>query len=163
MLNNKIFVVALAITLLLPATVLAKPQVSVAIKAEKEVVVTEEGKQVKKMVEAKEVLPGETILYSLDYSNTGDEAATDLVISDPLPEGTTFVAGSATEVGDLSFSIDGGKTYKKPTLLTYEVVMPDGSKEVRVASPELYTHVRWILPRIAAGGSGTIHFKVKVK
>lgn len=149
--------------MLLAGTALAQPKVNITIKAEKEVVVTEKGKTVKKMVEAKEIVPGEVIIYTLSYGNTGSEAATSVVISDPIPAGTSYIPGSASETGELTFSIDHGKSYKKPALLTYEVATPDGKKEKRVASPEEYTDIRWVISAVPAGGKGAVSFKVKVK
>ena len=60
-------------------------------------------------------------------------------------------------------SIDGGQTYKKPSLLTYEIINPDGSREKRSASPEQYTNIRWQLPQVAAGARDELSFQVKVK
>lgn len=155
-------IVALAL-LALPLAAWAAPQININIKAEKEVVVTEDGKQVKKIVEAKEIFPGETIFYTLNYQNAGTETAANVAITDPIPAGTAYLPGSASEAGDLAFSIDQGKSYKKPSLLTYEVNTPEGKKEKRVASPEEYTHIRWTLPSVAAGAQGSVSFQVKVK
>lgn len=141
----------------------AAPNITVAITAEKEVVVAEKGQQVIKRVAAREFLPGETIVYSLRYRNSGSDAASNVVIDDPIPVGTVFVPGSASETGDLAFSIDHGKTYKKPTLLTYEFKNGAGKKERRVASPDEYTNIRWTLSAIPAGSTGTVQFKVRVK
>lgn len=160
---RKILITALAATLLLPVAALAKPQVKIGITAEKEVVVTENGQSVTKRVPAAEATPGETIIYTLEVANNGDEPATNVVVNDPIPEGTSFLPGSASGDGAPAFSIDGGKTYNKPSLLTYEFTNPDGSKEQRVASPEKYTHIRWQIPQIAAGAKLELGFKVKVK
>lgn len=159
----KILTLALVSALFLPTAALAKPQVELAITAEKEVTAVENGQQVVKRVPAADILPGETVIYTIVFANTGDETATNMLIDDPIPDGTAYVPGSATEAGEVTFSIDGGQTYKKPSLLTYEVTNPDGSKEKRVASPEQYTHVRWQIPQIAAGAKGEVSFRVKVK
>lgn len=162
--NGLRLTILIALTaLVFPLAAWAKPNVIIAIKAEKEVIVTEKGKEVKKVVEAKDITPGEVVTYNLSYENKGDETATSVAITDPIPAGTAFILGSASEVGDLTFSIDQGKTYKKSSLLTYEVIDAKGNKEKRVASPEEYTHIRWTIPTIAPGTKGTVTFKVKVK
>jgi uncharacterized repeat protein (TIGR01451 family) len=153
-----------AVTLLAMAPAAwGQPNVSISIKAEREVMVKEKGKDVRKKVPAKGVKPGEEIVYTISYVNSGNEAATDVVLTDPIPAGTAFIPGSATEAGDLTFSIDKGKSYKKPTLLTYEIKTSSGTAQKRVASPEEYTDIRWTIPSVAAGGKGSVHFRVKVK
>lgn len=149
--------------LLLPAAAWAKPVVNIAIAAEKEITVEENGQKTTKRVPAAEAAPGETIIFTLEVANSGDETATNVVVDDPIPAGTSYLPGSATEIGEVTFSIDDGKSYKKPSLLTYEVTLPDGKKDKRVASPEQYTHIRWQIPQIAAGAKGEVSFRVKVK
>ncbi len=151
------------LALLLPLTAWATPVITVAIKAEKEVVVTENGQKITKIVEAQEIFPGEIVIYTLTYRNTGSSAAQNVAITDPLPEGTSYLPGSASEVGDLVFSIDQGQTYKRPSLLTYMVTQPDGSVVTRVASPEEYTHIRWTIPEILPGAEGAVSFKARIK
>ncbi len=153
----------LAAALLLPAAAFAQPKVAISIKAEKEVTVTAGGKKIKKKVEAKKFQPGEEIIYTITYNNSGSEAASDVVISDPIPEGTSYIPGSATEKGDLNFSIDKGKSFKKPTLLTYEIKTKTGQVEKRVATAEEYTDIRWTIATVPAGGKDTVSFRVKVK
>ena len=147
----------------LPLAAWGQPKIAITIKAEKEVAVTVKGKQIKKKLAAKGVQPGEEIIYTLNYVNSGTDAATDVFISDPIPAGTAYVPGSASEVGNLTFSIDKGKSYKKPTLLTYELKGGDGKMQMKVATPEDYTDIRWTLPSVPAGGKGSVNFRVKVK
>ena len=148
------------LVLLLAVPVFAKSQVSISMKAEKEVIVNKE----KKMVEAKEINSGDVIFYTLSYVNSGDDAATKAVLDDPIPTGTVYIDGSALgKDAEITFSIDGGKTFKKPSLLTYEIKLPDGKMEKRVASPELYTHIRWTIGVVPAHGSGQAGFQVRVK
>ncbi len=146
--------------MLLPAMAMAAANVAVSITAEKEVVVTESGKKVTKAIPAGEFVPGDTIIYTITYVNTGNETATNAVIDDPIPQGTNYIANSATGAGaDVTFSIDKGKTYKKPALLVREA----GKKEKRPAPPELYTNIRWTVATIPAGANGKLGFKVRVK
>lgn len=153
---------AAILLLALPLAAWGQPQVSIKMKAEKEVTVSVNGKQIKKRIPAKGVQPGEEVIYTLSYVNAGNEPAKDLVISDPLPAGTSYVPGSATDSGDLTFSIDKGKSYKKPTLLSYEIKGSDGKTVRRSATPDDYTNIRWTLPTVAPGGKGSVSFKVKV-
>ena len=161
--RNILYLTTLVALLLFPLIAFAQPKVSISIKAEKEITVTAGGKQIKKKIEAKKFQPGEEIIYTLSYSNSGTEAAKDVLISDPIPAGTAYIPGSASEVGDLNFSIDNGKTFKKPTLLTYEIKNKAGKMEKRVATAEEYTDIRWTIATVAAGGKGSVSFKVKVK
>lgn len=163
--NSRIsgFTVAAIMLVVLPLAAWAQPKIAITIKAEKEVSVSVKGKQIKKRIAAKGVHPGEEIIYTLSYINSGTEAAKDVVISDPVPAGTAYIPGSASETGDLSFSIDKGKIYKKPTLLIYEQKDSDGKMHKRVATPDDYTDIRWTIPSVPAGGKGSVNFRVKVK
>ena len=107
---------------------------------------------------------GDIVIYTINYVNTGDEAATNAYLDDPIPKGTVYIPGSAFgDNADIIFSIDGGKTFKKPSMLTYEVKLPNGKAEKKVASPEQYTNIRWTISTIPARGNGQVGFKVKVK
>ena len=154
-----VFLIAF-VALLLSTELSAKALLSISMKAEKDITVD---KQTKRVV-ADKVEPGDIIFYTLSYVNSGDEAATNAVLDDPIPKGTVYVAGSAFGDGaDITFSIDSGRTFKKPSLLTYEVELPGGKIEKRTASPEQYTHIRWTLSAIPAHGSGQVGFRVRVK
>ena len=149
-----------SVLLLLSAEVFAKSLVSVSMKAEKEVTVN----NVKKMVAAKAIDPGDVIFYTLSYVNSGDDVATNAVMDDPIPKGTVYIAGTAVgKDAEITFSIDDGKTFKKPSLLTYEFKLPSGKIEKRTASPEQYTHIRWTVSVIPAHGSGQVGFQVRMK
>lgn len=146
-----------------PLSAWAQPKVAISIKAEKEVTVTVKGKQVKKKIAAKGFLPGEEIIYTLSYHNSGTEPATDVLITDPIPAGTSYIPGSASEADKATYSINNGKSYSKPTLLTYEIKTADGKVQKKVAAPEEYTDIRWTIPSVPPGGKGSVNFKVKVK
>ena len=146
--------------LMLSAEVFAKPLISISVKAEKEVIID----KVTKKVAANPVDSGDVIFYTLSYVNSGNEAATNAVMDDPIPKGTVYLPGTASDDNaDVTFSIDDGKTFKKPSLLTYEIKQPNGKMEKKVASPEQYTNIRWIIKMIPAKGSGQVSFQVRVK
>jgi uncharacterized repeat protein (TIGR01451 family) len=158
---KKIITLLMAMSLLMfSIEALAKPLLSVNIKAETEVTVN----NVTKRVAADKINSGDVMIYTINYVNTGNEAATNAVLDDPIPNGTVYINGSAFgDNADITFSIDGGKTFKKPSLLTYEIKLPNGKMEKKVASPEEYTSIRWTIKTISAGGKGQVGFKVKVK
>lgn len=160
---RKTMVLLAAAFLLLPALAWAKPDVKISIVAEKDIQVEENGEKVTRRVAAEEVEPGEIVIYTITFVNSGDEAASNVSIVDPIPQGMAYIAGSATRAGELTFSIDGGKSYQAPTLLTYEVTTADGKKERRTASPDQYTHLRWLVPTIAVNETGTLSFQVKTQ
>jgi uncharacterized repeat protein (TIGR01451 family) len=162
--RKQVSLMVVASILLIPVLTMAKPLVSVSITAEKDVKVVKEGQKITKKVAATRIDPGDVIFYTLNYINSGDEAATGAVMDDPIPMGTTYLPGSAFGAGaEIVFSIDGGRTFKKPSLLTYELTLPNGKTEKRVASPEEYTHIRWVINRIEPGAKGTVGFQVRIK
>ena len=82
---------------ILPATAWSAPEVDISIKAEKDIVIEINGEKVEKRIVAEQVLPGEVIIYSINYHNTGDTEAENVAIIDPIPEGTVYIPGSATD------------------------------------------------------------------
>jgi uncharacterized repeat protein (TIGR01451 family) len=156
--------ITLAVLLSLPSLALAASQVSVAITAEKEVTSVVNGQNVTKKVPANDVESRNVIFYTLSYVNSGNEPATNANLDDPIPQGTTYVSGSAYgESAEILFSIDGGKSFRKPSLLSYEISLPNGKTEKHVATPEEYTHIRWVIKSISAGSKGKVGFQVRVK
>ncbi|MFA7403917.1 MAG: hypothetical protein WC007_07985 [Pelobacteraceae bacterium] len=142
----------------------AKPNISVSITTEKEVVVMEQGKKVVKKVPAKAATSGDVLHYTLTYVNKGNEPAANAVINNPVPKGTVYVANSATGTNtEITFSNDGGKTYAPPVKLTYEVKLPSGEMEKRISTPSDYTNIRWTIKSIAPSATGTVGFMVHIK
>lgn len=158
---KKLILVVMALSVMLMAVeVMAKPLISVSMKAEQEIIVNNQAKR----IAIDKVASEDVVVYTISYVNSGNEAATNAVLDDPIPRGTVYVNGSAFgNDADVTFSIDGGKTFKKPSLLTYEIKMPNGKVEKKTASPEQYTDIRWTISKVPAGGKGQVGFKVKVK
>lgn len=162
--KKHVSLIAFLAALLLPMAAFAKPLVSVSITAEKEVTVVKDGQKITKKITATKIDPGDVIFYTLNFINSGDEAATSVVLDDPIPLGTVYLPGSAYGAGaEISFSIDSGRTFKKASLLTYEIKLQNGKTEKRTASPEEYTSVRWVIDKIDAGAKGTAGFQVRIK
>ena len=141
----------------------AKPKIELSIAQAKEVVEVKGGAKVVRLVPVKEASPGEVLEYTLTYTNTGDEQARDAAIDDPIPKGSSYLAGTAAGEGtEITFSTDGGKTYGPAVKLTYEIRGPGGQVEKRTATPSDYTHVRWTVKSIPPGASGKVTFRVRV-
>lgn len=142
-----------------------KPNLSLKLSAQKEVVVKDEkGKTRTEWREVKSFEPGEVLKYTLSYKNEGKIEAHAPVIVDPIPANTTYVAGSAEgKNAEITFSLDG-KSFQVPPLLKYTVKAVGTTEQEFSATPEMYSHIRWILTKpVPPGGSGSVSFKVKAK
>lgn len=154
----------LILVLVLPVQVYAAADIKLSITAEKDVVMKERNRDVKKRMAATTVEPGEVIIYTIRYSNRGDEPATNVDVKNPVPKNTVYVSGSASGQGtDITFSADGGKTFEKASSVTYQVRESSGKAITRKAGPENYTHVRWVIRRVNPGQSGELEYRVRVK
>ena len=150
--------------LVLAVPALAKPVLKINLKAEKEMVEQIDGKEVREIVPADEIFSGETIIYTLNVVNSGDQPATNVKVNDPIPKETALIIESVYgDDADITFSINDGKSYNKPTLLKYRMKNKDGTFDERVATPEQYTNIQWVLETVPAGSTRTVGFKALVK
>jgi uncharacterized repeat protein (TIGR01451 family) len=120
-----------------------------------EVFVNAQGEEETRLVPADTVLPGETVFYTITFTNVSNEVADRVVITNPIDESLVYLDGSAFGAGmDIVFSVDGGESFAAASELT---VTEDG--EVRAAAPRDFTHVRWVMRNdLAAGAQGTARF-----
>ena len=158
------FKLTAVLLLLAPLDAWAKPEVSVAMTAEKEVAVMENGTAVVKRMAADTVESGQIIFYTLNVTNKGDEKATNVTLNNPVPEGTVYVADSAYGKGaKILFSVDGGQTFNVPSRLTVTIKKDDGTQMKQIAGPEHYTHIRWTVAEILPGRDLKLGYQAKVK
>jgi uncharacterized repeat protein (TIGR01451 family) len=154
---------AVAVGLALAAPAAAAPKLAISITQLKEVVELKGGARTTRLVPADAVVPGDVVEYVLAYSNQGDSDAVDANLDDAIPKGTTYLANTAAGEGaEITFSSDGGRTFAPAVKLTYEVRLPSGAVEKRIATPAEYTHVRFTLKRVPRGATGKVSFRVKV-
>lgn len=120
-----------------------------------EVFVNEAGEEEKRLVPAERVLPGETVYYTITFTNTSDEVADNVMVTNPIAEELMYLDGSAFGPGmDIVFSVDGGTTFAAADELN---VTENG--ETRAAEAKDFTHVRWVMQNdLAAGAQGTARF-----
>ena len=158
------YVFAILTLITVSSIAVAAPKVDINIVSEKEITVVENGKTLIKRVAAENIDPGETIINTINYRNTGDENATNIEVNIPIPAELVYIPDSASVKGSkVTFSIDGGKTFKRASLLTYDVVLANGKRQSRKATPDSYTHIRWVIKAIPAGSKGTASYKGVVK
>ena len=89
------------------------------------------------------VMPGDVVQYRLLFRNVTHGAIRGVVFNNPLPAGLRYDGGTAAADRDdveISYSIDGGRTYTARPAIEVEV---DGKRVERPAPPEMYTHIRW--------------------
>lgn len=121
--------------------------------------VSESGESKKELVAADTVLPGDSVVYTITFVNTGNEAAENVKITNPIPQHLTYQAGSAVGPGTIvEFSVDGGSLFAAAADLT----VAEGD-ELRAATVEDYTHIRWIVQDdFAAGEQGIAQFRAQL-
>lgn len=120
-----------------------------------ETVVNAAGEAETKLVTAETVAPGESVFYTITFTNVSDEVADNVVITNPIAAELTYIDGSAFGPGmDILFSVDGGQTFAAASALT---VTENGAE--RDAAVADFTHVRWIMQNdLEAGAQGIARF-----
>jgi uncharacterized repeat protein (TIGR01451 family) len=157
-------VVALLVGIVNPAfAVDSAPKITLTAKIEKEAKVLKDGKIVIVKTAVDKPKRGDLLAYSVAYKNDGSAVAKSAEIVNPVPANTVYQVESATgKDTDISFSIDGGNSYQKPPVMYLATV--GGKQEKKVAPPEMYTHIKWIVAKpLAPGATGDVNFVVKVK
>ncbi len=130
--------------------------------AEVEVVTAgKDGSKTVKRVSPEKAVPGTEVIFTNKFENVSNKAASDIVINNPIPNDTTYKAGSAFgKDAVVVFSADGGKTFDAADKL--KVKGADGRQ--RNALPSEYTHIRWTYKgQLAPGKSGEVGFHAVIK
>lgn len=120
-----------------------------------EVFINDAGVSDTRLVAADVVVPGETVFYTITFTNVSDEMADNVVITNPIADDLKYVEGSGFGPGaDMQFSVDDGANFAAADELTVE---EDGV--TRPAEARDYTHVRWVLKNnLDAGAQVTARF-----
>src|SRR3569623_415819 len=173
-LTRKTMRMGLACLLAVSATAASAAQqasVEISMKAEKEIIVVDDnGKKATKrisvavldehgnkstsQIEAAVTL-GDEVIYTITYANKSEDAATNVVITNPVPAHMHYENGSAQGPNSLfEYSVDGSH-FATADKLTVTV---DG--RTRHAQPEDYTHVRWTLAEpLSPGQQGQLSYR----
>lgn len=133
----------------------------ISTEAQKEESYVENGEQKTRLVSTAEVVPGDQVVYTIWYRNTGDQPADNVVINDAIPAEMAYLEGSAFGSGaDVVFSADGGQTFGSPD----ELVAIDETGEARQATASDYTHIRFTLRNsVPPNSRGFVRFRAEVK
>ena len=124
-----------------------------------EVRVNDAGETERRLVAADTVVPGDDVIYTITFTNISAETAENVVITNPISESLTYVAGSAFGPGTvIEFSVDGGQTFGSADNLV------DGTNGgERPAEVSDFTHVRWTMENeLEAGAQGMAQFRARL-
>lgn len=107
------------------------------------------------------IVPGERIIYSLDFENDKSEPANDIVLTMPIPAEVQYIEGTAdSPQSNVTFSADGGESFSS----RQSVMVMDAAGNIRAAGAGELTHIRWSVPGpVQAGDSGVLSFAASVK
>jgi uncharacterized repeat protein (TIGR01451 family) len=115
-----------------------------------------------RLVPAERVIPGDDVHYTITFVNDSTAAADagSVVITNPIPENTQYIADSAFGSGTtIRFSVDGGKTFHPANELS---VVRDGVK-VPATSAD-YTTIRWVFgPALAPAAQSYVSFNARLQ
>jgi len=138
----------------------ASVELNIVAEMEKEVI-NAQGDKERIRVPVSRAVPGDEIIYTIQYTNTGEDPAESVVIIDPIPEHMIYTTGSATGAGTVvRFSVDKGETYDLPGKLTIKTA--DGS--IRPARASDYTHIKWMRQKsLMPGEKGQVSFRTRLE
>ena len=183
--HKRWFGVFLSFVVVIVIAVIASAQVEVHIASYLVQVDKQTGEET--LVASDTVYPGEVVQYVITATNTAQTKVEGLALVGPVPVPTKLLPlwyqgiidyldgkGDAPvfckvipNSGDVQtvymtstrlpeFSLDGGKTYSSPPV-TYVV-----NGETKQATPEMFTHIRWIIAALGPGDKVEISYRVVV-
>ncbi len=118
--------------------------------------VTENGTEKHLYLEPKSVVPGDHLRFSTRYRNAGTTPVDHFVVTNPVPPAVVLAPDSAAS---LIVSVDGGTSWGQLAALR----VADGKGGTRPAQAGDVTHVRWVLPVLQPGASGTVTYNAIVR
>jgi hypothetical protein len=139
----------------LPCAAFAAGPVSLESGIKLDKVITENGKTRHEFVAPEKVVPGNHLVFVTQYRNTSDKPVDKFVVVNPVPN-VVALEPSATDAFEVS--VDGGKSWGALAALKVSA-----AGESRAAQATDVTHVRWVIPVIAAGASGSLEYHALVR
>ncbi len=119
------------------------------------------GREVRKLIPADRVVPGDRVIYTLEVRNGGANGVDAPSITYAVPDHMKYVADSAVGPGaEVSYSVDGGRSFDSAGNLHVPGI--DGRPRPAVAAD--YTHLRWRLKNsLQANSVAFVRFRALVK
>lgn len=158
---NKIMIAMSAVAMALPAMPLAAQDAAspVVLKGDvmaEKVITAPDGSETREMVPPTTIVPGDRLIFGTDYANSGSDAVSNFVVTNPLPAAVRLAPDADPA---LDVSVDGGKTWGALSALS--ITNSDGT--TRPAAHADVTHVRWVLASIAPGASGRLTYPAIIR
>lgn len=139
-----------------PAATPSAPTVSAKLTAQRVEIV--DGKtQFKPATDGK---PGQVIEYSGTYQNNGNAAVSKLLVTLPVPVGTTYVAGSADPALGAQASVDGARFAPVPLMRRIRSI--DGTERREPVPLADYRAIRWEISTLAPKDSTEVKIRVSI-
>ncbi|HEY8602869.1 hypothetical protein [Tsuneonella suprasediminis] len=112
------------------------------------------GAEKETLSEPTKVVPGDKLVFTTHYRNDTGEEVDNFVITNPIPEQVTL-----TETGDFTVSVDGGESFGQLAALSRKT--NDGT--IEAATLNDVTHIRWVLPKLKPGATGSVRFSAVIR
>lgn len=119
-------------------------------------VIEEGGETRTELVEPDRAVPGDKLIFGTNYSNTGNVAVDDFVMTNPLPKAVRLAPEADPA---LVVSVDGGNTWGLLSELV--VALAEGGSRAAVHSD--VTHIRWTLDRVEPGETGRLEYPAIIR
>ncbi|MBW4688803.1 MAG: hypothetical protein KME40_27890 [Komarekiella atlantica HA4396-MV6] len=144
-----------------------QPQLQLRLEAQKQVVAKDQQGQLKISWQSLSgqavVQPKDVLRYTLIGENKSDRQLKNLTLNQPIPQGMLYVLKSAniTNNAKITYSIDGGRSFvENPTI---RVTLPNGKVETKPAPASIYTHIRLLVPSVAAKTTVKATYQTQVR
>jgi hypothetical protein len=148
---------AMAVALASPAA--AAQDQAIALKGDVMAVKTttnEAGVTATQLVKPNLIVPGDRLLFTTNYHHTGEEAADNFVVTNPLPSAVRLAPDADPS---LTVSVDGGTSWG----MLAELTVADEAGASRAASHADVTHIRWTLPVVNPGDKGELQYPAIIR